>query len=210
MEENNIRIDLYNMSENKDFNIDWNWISEREGNQWTNGYVPSENSGVTIATGFDLKMQNREQLERMGLPEPLINKLIIFTGIKGSEAKEKAETLQISSEEANLIDRQSKIWYTNKISDKYFEVSNGKNFKDLSKEQQTVIASVGFNHGVSFTRKDGSQMDFIKQAADNDWTAMIANLRDFGDNEILKPRRLLEADYLEDSLSVKPSIDSVP
>ena len=88
--------------------------------------------------------------------------------------------------------------------------SNGKNFKDLSKEQQTVIASVGFNHGVSFTRKDGSQMDFIKQAADNDWTAMIANLRDFGDNEILKPRRLLEADYLEDSLSVKPSIDSVP
>ena len=190
--------------EQKNFNINWKFISEKEGGQWTNGYVPSENSGVTIATGFDLKMQNREQLERMGLPEGLINKLIIFTGIKGSEASDKAKDLQITTEEANLIDRQSKIWYANKIAEKYFEVSNGKNFKDLSEAQQTVIASVGFNHGVSFTRKDGSQMDFIKQAAEGDWTAMIANLRNFGDNPILKPRRLDEADYLEKSLKDKP------
>jgi len=40
--------------EQKNFNINWKFISEKEGGQWTNGYVPSENSGVTIATGFDL------------------------------------------------------------------------------------------------------------------------------------------------------------
>tara|TARA_R100001463_G_scaffold2479_2_gene10473 strand:- start:476 stop:1081 length:606 start_codon:yes stop_codon:yes gene_type:complete len=192
------------MSENKEFNIDWNFIAKKEGGQWTNGYVPSENSGVTIATGFDLKMKTADDLKAMGIPEPLINKLIIFTGISGSEAKEKAKDLQITSEEANLIDKNSKRWYANKIAEKYFEVSNGKNFKDLTMAQQTVITSVGFNHGVSFTRKDGKQMDFIKQAAEGDWTAMIANLRNFGDNPILKPRRLDEANYLEDSLKKKP------
>ena len=47
---------------------------------------------------------------------------------------------------------------------------------------QTVIASVGFQHGTSFTRKDGSEMNYIKQARDNDVDGMIANLRNFGDN----------------------------
>ena len=37
---------------------------------------------------------------------------------------------------------------------------------------QTVIASVGFQYGSSFKRKDGSEMNYIKQARDNDWDGM--------------------------------------
>ena len=36
-------------------NINWDFISGLEGKSITQGYVPSDNSGVTIATGFDLK-----------------------------------------------------------------------------------------------------------------------------------------------------------
>ena len=36
-------------------NINWDFISELEGKGVNQAYVPSDNSGVTVATGFDLK-----------------------------------------------------------------------------------------------------------------------------------------------------------
>ena len=36
-------------------NINWDFISELEGKGVKKAYVPSDNSGVTVATGFDLK-----------------------------------------------------------------------------------------------------------------------------------------------------------
>ena len=44
---------------------------------------------------------------------------------------------------------------------------------DLSEAEKTVIASVGFQHGTSFKRKDGSEMNYIKQARDNDWDGIL-------------------------------------
>ena len=38
-----------------EYKIDWDFISSLEGKGAKHGYVPSDNSGVTIATGFDLK-----------------------------------------------------------------------------------------------------------------------------------------------------------
>ena len=38
----------------KTYNIDWEFIASLEGNE-LQGYVPSNNSGVTIASGVDLK-----------------------------------------------------------------------------------------------------------------------------------------------------------
>ena len=43
-------------------NIDWNFISEREGSRILTGYVPDakgSKSGVTIATGFDLVLERQ-------------------------------------------------------------------------------------------------------------------------------------------------------
>lgn len=39
-------------------NIDSKFLRDKEGFE-TKGYVPSNNSGVTIATGVDLKSQSR-------------------------------------------------------------------------------------------------------------------------------------------------------
>ena len=43
------------MNHNMTKNINWDFISELEGKGVNQAYVPSDNSGVTVATGFDLK-----------------------------------------------------------------------------------------------------------------------------------------------------------
>ena len=72
--------------------------------------------------------------------------------------------------------------------------------RDRSRAEQTVLVSVGFQHGTSFTRKDGSDMNFIKQAASGDWDAVLANLKDFGD--AFPTRRNKEAKLLEDEKKI--------
>ena len=42
-------------------NIDWDFISIMEGKAIKTGYHPSQNSGVTIGTGFDLKERTEEK-----------------------------------------------------------------------------------------------------------------------------------------------------
>ena len=62
-------------------------------------------------------------------------------------------------------------------------------FTNLTKGQQTVIASVGFQYG-SFSRTP----TFIKHAVNGDWKLMEKELRNFNDD--FHTRRLKEADYL--------------
>ena len=50
-------------------NINWEFIASLEGKGIKKGYVPNKNSGVTIATGFDLKEKT---------PDFLINELVII------------------------------------------------------------------------------------------------------------------------------------
>ena len=83
------------------------------------------------------------------------------------------------------------------------EKDRGKAWQDLTRTQRTVITSVGFQHGHNFLRKKDESgnrkpMDFIKQAARNDWNAVIDNLRDFKDQH--PTRRKKEADELVASL----------
>jgi Bacterial toxin homologue of phage lysozyme, C-term len=64
-------------------------------------------------------------------------------------------------------------------------------FRELPSARQTVIASVGFQHGPSLT----TVPRFLRFATEGDLPAMIAELRDFKDFH--PERRNLEADYLE-------------
>ena len=178
------------------YNIDWDFINKKEGGNWTEGYVPTNNSGVTIASGFDLKLKDKAFLENMGLSSELINKLISYMGISGAEAKAiiAERPLILTTEETNQINQGSHIFYADQVAKTYEKHSNGKKFKSLSKGEQTVIASVGFQHGYNFTRTDGTTMNFIKQAGAGDWEALINNLNNFGDQ--FGPRREDEAKYL--------------
>ena len=176
------------------YDIDWDFIAEREGGSFLKGYHPSDKSGVTIATGVDLKEKDRSFFEHLGVPEHIINKLEPFFGLSGMEAKANANKLVLAEGEDTILNSAIKMYFAEEVAKTYEKYSNGKLFSDLTREQQTVLASVGFQHGTYFLRKDKTPMNFIKQAGQGDWTAVENNLRNFGDN--FNTRRNLEADYL--------------
>ena len=179
----------------KKHSIDWEFISTLEGKGVKIGYVPSDNSGVTIGTGFDLKEKNRETLESMNLDINLIDKLEPFFKLKGAEASEVASNLTLDDSEVKSLDLASHEYYANNIIKKY-EQDSGKLFSDLNSAQQTVITSVGFQYG-SFERTP----TFWKHVVNGDWDAVINELENFGDS--FSTRRKQEANLLKKKLTHK-------
>ncbi len=161
-------------------NVDMDFIEDREGFKII-GYVPDaegSKSGVTIASGFDLGARKLSDLN--GLPEEIINKLEPYLGLKGNEAISKAKQLKITREEGRIINKFAKKESLQKLEKKWNKDSKIK-FNELNIEQATVLASVAFQYGSSFKRKDGTQMNFYKLALDNDWQGVYDELVDFGD-----------------------------
>ncbi len=176
-------------------NIDWNFISEREGSRILSGYVPDakgSKSGVTIATGFDLGARNLADLK--GLPKAIIDKLKPYLGIKGAQAQEVAKDLSITDAEAQTIDEFSKTEAVDKLKAKW-QAATGESFDDLPKHKATVVASVAFQYG----DLESQTPNFWRQITKDDWNAAEKNLRNFGDN--YSTRRNLEADYFIGGLS---------
>lgn len=170
-------------------NIDWNFISEREGKGRTTGYVPDakgSKSGVTIATGFDLGARNLNDLT--GLPKDLIEILKPYLGIKGAQAEEIASNLNITDSQSNTIDEFSKKESTDRLKAKW-QSATGQSFDDLPKNEATVVASVAFQYG----DLESQTPNFWRQVTSGDWDSALANLRSFGDK--YPSRRNLEADY---------------
>ena len=183
-------------------NINWEFISELEGKGVKKAYVPSSNSGVTVATGFDLKEKDSDLLATMGISEDTTNLLSQFFGMSGAQAEEASMNFELTDDQVTEIDKASHNWYANQVKKTYESKEHKIAWNDLTEAQQTVIASVGFQHGTSFKRKDGSEMNYIKQARDGDWEALTANLRNFGDD--FDTRRNKEADYLESEKKIEP------
>ena len=89
-------------------NIDWDFILKQEGFK-LQGYVPDakgSKSGVTIASGFDLGQRTVDDLK--GLPQSIIDKLAPFLFLKGAEAQAIASNLNVTSDEANVINKFAK------------------------------------------------------------------------------------------------------
>ena len=173
-------------------NVDIDFIVGKEDNK-LEGYVPDakgSKSGVTIASGLDLGARNLNDLK--GLPKNIITKLKPFLGLKGSEAVARAKELNITEEEAEIINTFAHKQSLSKLKKKW-EKDSGQSFNLLSKEQATVLASVAFQYGTSFKRKDGQQMNFYKLALEGDWQGVYEELLDFGDR--YKSRRKSEAKY---------------
>jgi len=179
------------IEEPKAIKIDWEFIGQQEGTK-LEGYVPDSkesNSGVTIATGFDLGQRNAEDLK--DFPQELQDKFSPYLGLKKEEAdkKLKEKPLTITKEEQQLIDKTIKQKESNKIIESY-EKTTGKKFSDLSKQQQTVIVSVGFQYGDLATKTP----KFWKAITEGNWESVETELRNFGDR--YDSRRKREADYL--------------
>ena len=111
--------------------IDYDFLSAREGGRKTKGYVPaasSSNSGVTIATGFDLGQRNKKDLRLLSLSSPLIKKLEPYLGLTGSDAVSfLSETpLTITAAQALRIDRAVKAMHLRRLKSAYNSVPGSK------------------------------------------------------------------------------------
>ena len=170
-------------------NIDWDFILEQEGFE-LQGKVPDakgSKSGVTIASGFDLGQRTIDDLK--GLPQSIIDKLAPFLFLKGAEAQAIASNLNVTSDEANIINKFAKNEALTNLKTKW-ESTTGTSFDDLDQGKATVLASVAFQYGDLET----ATPNFWKQTTSGDWNAASVNLQDFGDR--YKTRRLNEARYL--------------
>lgn len=162
-------------------NIDWSFISEKEGGQRLTGYVPDprkSQSGVTIATGFDLGARNEADLRRLRLPQSLVSKLSPYLGLKRWRALSELQgrPLTITQREADLIDRASKGSALSRLTTAYNRASSTP-FESLPREAQTVIASVAFQYGDLPAEAPTFWGHVIRQ----DWAAAINELENFGD-----------------------------
>jgi len=177
--------------------IDYDFISKLEGGRQTTGYVPvadTSQSGVTIATGFDLGQRNDNDLNALNLPQSLVEKLKPYLGKKRTDAEEflKKHPLTIEDADAQKIDKAVKKDHTQKLNLKYSASPHNKKkiaFFSLPSEAQTVIASVSFQYGLNGTPI------FWKAVSSQNWEKAIKELRNFCDK--YPTRRKKEAKLLE-------------
>ena len=173
--------------------VDFGFIKEVEGYK-TTGYVPKNDgivlgkSGVTIASGFDLGQRGVQDLA--GLPEDLAIKLLPYLSLKGKDADTIASNLEVSKEEADIINEFAKQEAMSRLSRQWMGTT-GTNFENLPSNKQTAVASVAFQYG-DLAKKTPN---FWKQVTSGDWGAAKRNLLDFQDK--YPTRRKKEAALLD-------------
>ena len=172
-------------------NIDFNFILEQEGFK-TQGYVPEatqSNSGVTIASGFDLGARNENDLK--GLPQDIVETLKPYLGLKGEEAENflNSKRLTVTKNQANIINEFAKEEAVRNLRTKW-EKATKTSFDDLPKEKATVLASVAFQYG----DLESKTPNFWNQTTNNQWIDAYNNLLNFRD--VYNSRREREAEYL--------------
>lgn len=179
--------------------VNFGFISELEGGPALKGYVPdpkNSNSGVTIATGFDIGQRSLNELYNLFAPE-LAKKLAPYYGLKKQKAVAALQKtpLRITAEQAAEIDKATKTQLLNQLAQRYSKAAKAT-FADLPECMQTVIASVAFQYG-DLSKKCPK---FWQAATSADRAAIVQELRNFGDR--YPTRRNKEAEYLVNSEAV--------
>ena len=184
--------------------LDWPFIERLEGGLILRGYVPTDGSGaplgqsgVTIGSGVDLGHWTEAQLHRRRVPADVIGIVRPFLGLRGWRALEVARDLRLSHQQAERLTRCIQGDIVDALRLRYDRAVKSGLLKwhYMPSVPKTVIVSVGFQYGPALSRRCPT---FWRHATNQDWTAMVAELRDFGDR--YPTRRNKEADYLETSL----------
>lgn len=177
--------------------IDWKFIGDREGFR-TEGYVPSDKSGVTIASGFDLgqiDLQHLKTVLNQDLMASTIKMLTPYLGFKGDAARKllHKHPLELTTAQCYYLDTLVFKKHYEACKKEYNDHSDFS-FDFLDTPKQTAIMSVSFQYG-SLKKKCPK---FFKSITKGLWKEAVEELRNFGD--AYAPRRKLEADLLESSL----------
>ncbi len=135
----------------------------KDGKQMLKGGAADggNSSGVTIGTGVDLGAQSekghanalRDAAKESGLltdaeVESLITKLKPYYGLKRTDACQflRKNPLTLTQKETDLVNLVSLSDYTTQAI-KGYEAKTGKNWNDLSEEEQTLMLSHQYHHG---------------------------------------------------------------
>ncbi len=132
-----------------------------EGNQRLEGYtLPGfPNSGVTVASGFDLGHHNVNDLKRLGLSDSDIETLKPLLLLKG-DAAERARAsypngFRISQDLADRLDAASMPEAIRNVSRAYDAENPPVRFADLPAPMQTVLADIQFQRQGGFRQMQG-------------------------------------------------------
>jgi len=180
------------------FKIDFNFISRLEGSSCT-GYVPdpkNSQSGVTIASGFDIGQRSESELKQ-AFSGDLCLKLLPYSNKIKQDACDALtqQPLSISQEEADSINIYSHHHAQKKLIQEWQLAKPYTDFDLLSSACQTVVASVAFQYGNLALKTP----NFWQQVTSGNWQSAYVNLRGFGDK--YPSRRNIEADLLATWLS---------
>jgi len=202
--------------------IDWDKIGEKEGNLWTDGYIPIlgskqytgkekpdkkltdkivGNSGVTIATGFDIGQHNQFELNKLDLPQAIKDKLKPFIGLKRAPAAKKLHEkkgVRIDEKQAKQINvavKKSKVGRIQTLYNrKALEKKKDLQFQQLPSEIQTAIVSFGFQYGQNFILSTvNPKKTFADLITSQDWDGAADYLQKLTS---FASRRKMEADLI--------------
>lgn len=180
--------------------IDFDFISEEEGGQILQGYVPEDRggkqSGVTIGTGFDLGQHSEPELEQLNIGHVLKEKLKRYVERTGLEAVKylQSHPLQITKGEADSLDRGVKRRKIDEVVRVFNARFDDLKFGDLSPAAQTVVASLGFNIGPNWPARAPRMFGFTSRG---DIRGMVEELENFGSQDPGEAaRRRREGQYL--------------
>ena len=201
-------------------------LSQYEGGQYLVGYIPHssktkiviDNSGMTIATGFDLGQYDLKTLQSWGFSEDLQSRLKAFLGhpFKGQTVKEVqlwqlhqgAPTPTITTPEANQIDTATHTSILKTTIANWNSAVKAKSvpqFVGLPAAWQTVLFSRTFQEGGGMPHKKMSK-PFYDAARKGLWKEAAALLKDGSDK--YKERLSAEAALLLSDLP--PDLPSAP
>jgi len=188
--------------------VDWDFIAGREGTE-LKGYVPVgadkmplDQSGVTIASGFDLGARNVNDLKALNLGPELVQRFTPYLGLQREKAQAALKApLTITADEAQTIDRAVKDHFYKDVSGKYngatkrnYGEKDAPRFDGLPREAQTAILSTAYQYGDLASETP----NYWKQITNGDWQGAHGNLMAFGDK--YDTRRREEARKLKEAI----------
>ena len=172
--------------------IDRKFIEKMEGSVMK-GYVPlpqSTQSGVTIASGFDLGQMHLKEFNQLPINDALKAKLRPYVGLKRFQAVAflKKHPLAINVKEMQQLDEIA----ANKILlplVKNYNKASKVGFNALPAEAQTALFSFAYQYGPGFMKKASTRKLWHNYVEQN-WSGVTATLRGF---KMYAPRRHQEA-----------------
>jgi hypothetical protein len=182
-------------------NVNTGVIVTNEGGSLTGGYVPNDNSGVTIAAGFDLGKHRLADLQKLGLPKELVAQMSPYLGLTGKAAKDALakSPLAINKDQAGQIDRAAFNSYLNAAGSAFNDSTDSTTFSKLPWQAQTAIGDVWYNMG---DLRDAAP-NFWQQVTSGDWESAYRNLMNFTQKDkVLAARARRNAKLLRDAIDV--------